>query len=266
MGHGAEPCRTARCAPARRAPRTCPTPRRHDRFATITGHLGISGAHTHSLRHQFATEALDTDPRELANISPGAGARQHRDHAAVLHPRQRQRRTAHRRDDERPVDRQASPGGEGTAQAHGSAGPDEQGRLAATATAARTITQGSSQEREGAPGPGQHPQPSRPPPAPRRTGPGRKRTPDRRPASPRPPPRPGHGRTRAEDQARQGKVKGREKGASALIPCPGGNPTALFPPDPPSRPRSLRSPEGPPRRKRCANAHSPQKTGDPRRR
>jgi hypothetical protein len=40
-----------------------------NRFATIMGHLGISGAHTHSLRHQFATEALDTDPRELANIS-----------------------------------------------------------------------------------------------------------------------------------------------------------------------------------------------------
>jgi hypothetical protein len=46
-----------------------PYPTAVARFATIAGHLGISGAHTHSLRHQFATEALDTDPRELANIS-----------------------------------------------------------------------------------------------------------------------------------------------------------------------------------------------------
>jgi integrase len=29
--------------------------------------------HTHSLRHQFATEALDADPRELANISAVLG-------------------------------------------------------------------------------------------------------------------------------------------------------------------------------------------------
>jgi integrase len=43
------------------------------RFTTITGHLGISGAHTHSLRHQFATEALDASPRELANISAVLG-------------------------------------------------------------------------------------------------------------------------------------------------------------------------------------------------
>jgi Phage integrase family len=39
------------------------------RFSKIMEHLGIEGAHTHSLRHQFATEALETDPRELANIS-----------------------------------------------------------------------------------------------------------------------------------------------------------------------------------------------------
>ena len=50
-----------------------PYPTAVARFATITGHLGISGAHTHSLRHQFATEALDTDPRELANISQVLG-------------------------------------------------------------------------------------------------------------------------------------------------------------------------------------------------
>jgi len=36
-------------------------------------HLGISGAHTHSLRHQFASEALDANPRELANISQVLG-------------------------------------------------------------------------------------------------------------------------------------------------------------------------------------------------
>jgi integrase len=32
-----------------------------DRFTRITGHLGIEGAHTHTLRHQFASEALDAD-------------------------------------------------------------------------------------------------------------------------------------------------------------------------------------------------------------
>jgi len=32
-------------------------------------HLGIASAHTHSLRHQFASEPLDANPRELANIS-----------------------------------------------------------------------------------------------------------------------------------------------------------------------------------------------------
>jgi hypothetical protein len=36
-------------------------------------HLGIEGAHTHSLRHQFASEALDANPRELANISQVLG-------------------------------------------------------------------------------------------------------------------------------------------------------------------------------------------------
>jgi integrase len=40
-----------------------------DRFAKITEYLKISGAHTHSLRHQFASEALDESPRELASIS-----------------------------------------------------------------------------------------------------------------------------------------------------------------------------------------------------
>ena len=44
-----------------------------NRFARILEHLGISGAHTHSLRHQFASEALDEAPRELANISQVLG-------------------------------------------------------------------------------------------------------------------------------------------------------------------------------------------------
>jgi hypothetical protein len=43
------------------------------RFARLTSRLGISGVHTHSLRHQFASEALDADPRELANISQVLG-------------------------------------------------------------------------------------------------------------------------------------------------------------------------------------------------
>jgi integrase len=44
-----------------------------NRFARMTRQLGISGVHTHSLRHQFASEALDTNPRELANISQVLG-------------------------------------------------------------------------------------------------------------------------------------------------------------------------------------------------
>ena len=43
------------------------------RFAAILDHLGVPGVHTHSLRHQFASEALDTNPRELANISQVLG-------------------------------------------------------------------------------------------------------------------------------------------------------------------------------------------------
>jgi integrase len=43
------------------------------RFGRICGHLAIPGVHTHSLRHQFASEALDTNPRELANISQVLG-------------------------------------------------------------------------------------------------------------------------------------------------------------------------------------------------
>ncbi len=44
-----------------------------NRFGRMLAHLGIEGAHTHSLRHQFATEALDNDPRELPNISQVLG-------------------------------------------------------------------------------------------------------------------------------------------------------------------------------------------------
>jgi hypothetical protein len=45
----------------------------YTRFSNLMKHLEISGAHTHMLRHQFATEALATDPRELANISQVLG-------------------------------------------------------------------------------------------------------------------------------------------------------------------------------------------------
>ena len=44
-----------------------------NRFGRMLDHLGISGVHTHSLRHQFASEALDANPRELANISQVLG-------------------------------------------------------------------------------------------------------------------------------------------------------------------------------------------------
>jgi hypothetical protein len=43
------------------------------RFNAVMTHAGVTGAHTHALRHQFATEALETDPRELANISQVLG-------------------------------------------------------------------------------------------------------------------------------------------------------------------------------------------------
>jgi hypothetical protein len=45
----------------------------YTRLASLTKHLGISGARTHMLRHQFASEALDANPRELANISQVLG-------------------------------------------------------------------------------------------------------------------------------------------------------------------------------------------------
>ena len=44
-----------------------------NRFGRMLEYLGISGVHTHSLRHQFASEALDANPRELANISQVLG-------------------------------------------------------------------------------------------------------------------------------------------------------------------------------------------------
>jgi integrase len=44
-----------------------------NRFGRMLEYLGIEGVHTHSLRHQFATEALEADPRELANISAVLG-------------------------------------------------------------------------------------------------------------------------------------------------------------------------------------------------
>jgi hypothetical protein len=44
-----------------------------NRFGRMLDYLGVTGAHTHSLRHQFASEALDANPRELANISQVLG-------------------------------------------------------------------------------------------------------------------------------------------------------------------------------------------------
>ena len=44
-----------------------------NRFGRMLDYLAITGAHTHSLRHQFASEALDANPRELANISQVLG-------------------------------------------------------------------------------------------------------------------------------------------------------------------------------------------------
>jgi integrase len=44
-----------------------------NRFGRMLAYLGVSGVHTHSLRHQFASEALDANPRELANISQVLG-------------------------------------------------------------------------------------------------------------------------------------------------------------------------------------------------
>ena len=43
------------------------------RLINLARHLGVSGIRTHMLRHQFASEALDANPRELANISQVLG-------------------------------------------------------------------------------------------------------------------------------------------------------------------------------------------------
>jgi integrase len=45
----------------------------YSRLVSLAKQLGISGARTHMLRHQFASEALDANPRELANISQVLG-------------------------------------------------------------------------------------------------------------------------------------------------------------------------------------------------
>jgi hypothetical protein len=44
-----------------------------NRFGQMLAYLGISGVHTHTSRHQFASKALDASPRELANISQVLG-------------------------------------------------------------------------------------------------------------------------------------------------------------------------------------------------
>ena len=45
----------------------------YSRLVSLGRHLGITGVRTHMLRHQFASEALDANPRELANISQVLG-------------------------------------------------------------------------------------------------------------------------------------------------------------------------------------------------
>jgi integrase len=45
----------------------------YSRLVSLAKHLSITGAWTHMLRHQFASEALDTNPREFANISQVLG-------------------------------------------------------------------------------------------------------------------------------------------------------------------------------------------------
>jgi hypothetical protein len=92
------------------------------------------------------------------------------------------------------------------------------------------------------------------PPAPRRTGPGRKVPRDRRPASPRPRPLPATP-GRAKTSARKGEVHGLGQWRCALIPRPGGNPPKpRFPPGPPfPRPGGRSAPvTSPARNKRSA--------------
>jgi hypothetical protein len=66
-----------------------------NQFGRMLEYLRISGVHAlvaqHSTRRQLATEALDDDPRELANVSADTWAWLDGDDAAVLHPRLRQR-------------------------------------------------------------------------------------------------------------------------------------------------------------------------------
>ena len=72
MGHGAELPDGPLCPGPSGTP-YMPYSTARNRFGRMLDYLGISGAHTHSLRHQFASEALDANPRELANISQVLG-------------------------------------------------------------------------------------------------------------------------------------------------------------------------------------------------
>ncbi len=216
----------------------------YSRFARLTGHLGISGAHTHMLRHQFATEALDENPRELANISqvlghdsiettlkfyihPSADAEQRI--GAMMNARWACQDRAEARDEQR------------SEQAHRSAGersPDEQGGLASADDVSRqddnpraaarngrqhrTRTRTSS--RHGPAGTAPNGAGTEGPPCP----------PSRKP----PPAAPsGHGRTRAEEQARHVNVNGRDKGAARSISGTRGSPQSPVPPGPPFPPQ-----------------------------
>ena len=67
--------RTARFAPARTAPPTCRIPLPGTGSARSLEYRGISGAHTHCLRHQFASEALDAGPARAGEHQPGTRPR-----------------------------------------------------------------------------------------------------------------------------------------------------------------------------------------------
>jgi site-specific recombinase XerD len=79
--------------------------RRHrcDRFDTLTAAMGVSGYTTHSLRHQFATEALD-DGANIANIVAILGHRTVETTVRIYVTPDRGRRGPHAGHDERPAD------------------------------------------------------------------------------------------------------------------------------------------------------------------
>ena len=209
-----------------------PYPTAVARFATITGHLGISGAHTHSLRHQFATEALDTDPRELANISQVLG---HDNVQTTLRFYIHASANAEQRIGAMINARwtaPACPGREGTAQAHGQPRPRRAGqpngdRRPDQNPRAAAGDGGSTRTR---PAPRSRPGPAGTAP----NGPGRKAP---LPPSRKPPPAAAStsGRTRAESRRGNSTSTAGLKALRAHS-LSGGKPHSPFPPGPPSPP------------------------------